>query len=72
MNLKQLKIFFKDHTFSEDTIKLNKAETINDQKKFVETHIKILESQSGKQGFRPYYDRLLKYYNLIKNNNDRR
>lgn len=65
MNLEKLKAFFSTYDFPDEPIMLNKAEKVNNQRKFVESHIKILESQSGKIGFKPYYNRLLKYYNLI-------
>lgn len=38
-------------------------------KKLIKAEIIILKNQSGKKGYLPYYYRLLKIYNIIKNKN---
>lgn len=40
--------------------------TIIYAKKFVETSIFFLESNTGNANYKPYYDRLLEFYNKIK------
>ena len=44
----------------------NDAELIQDGKRFVESHIAYLESNAGKQRYKPYYDRLLNYYEFSR------
>ncbi|WP_303848998.1 hypothetical protein [Apibacter mensalis] len=46
------------HLYSENAIK-----------KLIKAEIIILKNQSGKKGYLPYYYRLLKIYNIIKNKN---
>jgi len=66
MNLNNLKKFFETHEFSNEPIRLDKCSVITNQKKFVKSHIEVLEANSGKKLYRPYYDRILAYYKLIK------
>ena len=65
MNLKQLKTFFEKYEFPDDPLILDECTTITNQKAFVESHIRILEAQSGKKAFFPYYYRLLSFYKKI-------
>ena len=46
---------------------LSMGQYINNPKKFVESHTATLRFNSGNKHYKPYYDRLLLYYNLIKN-----
>jgi hypothetical protein len=46
---------------------LSEGQYINDPKKFVNGHLETLKFNSGNKHYMPYYDRLLKYYHLIKN-----
>lgn len=49
-----------------DSVQLTPQELITDTKKFVANHISILENNRGKRMFLPYYNRLLKLYQLCK------
>ena len=49
-------------------LQLNESTFIKDTNKFIETHISYLESNKGQKCFRPYYDRLLMFYNKVKEN----
>jgi hypothetical protein len=64
MSLKKLKSFFENYNFTDEEIRLKKGEKIINQKKFVESHIRILEAQSGKKAFLPYYKRLIEFYKI--------
>lgn len=48
-----------------DNFKLDNATTIVNAKRFVDSHIIILEANRGNRTFVPYYNRLLKFYILI-------
>lgn len=48
-----------------DNFKLSKAETVLNVELFVNTHILFLENNKGNIKFKPYYDRLLRFYKLI-------
>lgn len=48
-----------------DVIQLDQATTITNCKECVKTHLEFLKHNSGKRVFLPYYDRLIKIYNLI-------
>ena len=67
MKLNDLETFFNSIEMPTEQIKLNKAETIIDCKKFVDSHLKILKGQKGNKVYLPYYDRLLKLYKILKN-----
>ncbi len=49
-------------------LQLNESTFIKDTEKFITTHISYLENNKGQQCFRPYYDRLLIFYNKVKEN----
>jgi len=65
MRLQNLKKFFETHEFSDEPIRLDKCSVITNQKEFVKSHIEVLEANSGKKLYRPYFDRLLAYYKLV-------
>ena len=65
MNLINLKKFFETYEFPNEPIRLDECSVITNQKEFVKSHIQVLEANSGKRLFRPYYDRLLAYYKLV-------
>lgn len=46
------------------TLKLDACSTINDVDHLVKTHVEILDSNSGKRVYNPYYLRLKKIYEL--------
>lgn len=59
MNIKELRAYFAKTTLN-DGVYLNDAEQITDVRKFVDSHLKFLESNSGNRTFLPYYNRLMK------------
>lgn len=68
MSLRKIKTFFSTYKFKDEKVILNEAETITNPKKYYETQIKILEAQTGKKAYLPYYDRLKLFYNKIQSN----
>lgn len=66
VNLKDIKDFFSNCEINENPVKLDKCTTVLNVKKFIETHTKLLESNSGNELFLPYYERLLKLYLILK------
>ena len=65
MNLKDLKKAYSKIDLPKEII-LNEHTKIYNPKKFIETHFSFLESNSGNERFKPYYDRLLEVYNKLK------
>lgn len=49
-------------------IRLNGAEFIFDTDKFLKSHYNVLDANSGRKIALPYYNRLVKYYKLLKKN----
>lgn len=66
-NIEELEKFF-EH-IPDQQIRLSKFENIISTKKFVENHLSIIKHNNGKKSFEPYYDRLLKLMNLLKEKN---
>lgn len=62
--LSEIKQFFEETMYYPEYS--NGAELIQDGKRFVESHIAYLENNSGNPRYKPYYDRLLNYYNYAK------
>lgn len=63
----ELDEFFKKIELPDTPIQLDKSTKIVGFKKFIETHIATLRANSGKRTFLPYYERLIKLKELIKN-----
>lgn len=66
MKLKELK----EHLFRINLnrgLQLTPQEKITNLEQFVKTHVSILESNPGKARYKPYYDRLLKVYQILSN-----
>lgn len=61
----ELKLFFAPYLSSTETIKLNNYETITNLGVFIKSHIEILEHNSGKRLFMPYYERLQKVKQIL-------
>lgn len=66
MTLTQLEAYFNKIQLNSDTITLDDGTTIINQKKFVKSHISALKANSGNRMLLPYYNRLLKFYKIIK------
>jgi hypothetical protein len=64
MTLPELKQFFQQAELPE-TIRLSDGEMIDNVNLFVTSHISVLENNSGKVRYLPYYLRLLKLYELL-------
>jgi len=66
VTIKELEFFFSTHKFEKKEIKLNESETVLDPKATFESHLNILRANSGKKHVMPYYNRLVRIYNILK------
>ena len=66
VNLKTIEAFFDDYQFDENVLILSEYETITDLKKYIDTNIHILKSNSGKLRYAPYFYRLERVYKKLK------
>lgn len=62
---KELEKFFEDFVPPDGEIQLSPGEKIINQKGFIQNHIDVLKANSGNRRVMTFYDRLLKYYNLV-------
>jgi len=60
---RELISYFQNKDLPKHPIKLSDWETIIDPKKFVNSHIDILKGNSGCK--KPYYDRLVRFKNVL-------
>ena len=67
MNLAELKKAFEEIDLKQYNGTHIKEGTIIDAEKFVETEIAYLEANRGNVTYKPYYDRLLEFYNKTQN-----
>lgn len=65
MTVKEIKEYL-DSAVIPEIVELNDCTIILNSKNFYESHIAMLERNKGNKTFLPYYDRLLKFYNIIK------
>lgn len=66
MNLKTIKTELEGLDIPKQ-LKLDDCTMITDTKMFVDNHVSVLQNNSGKQRYKPYYDRLLKFYKVVSN-----
>jgi hypothetical protein len=69
MDLDALKKYFSDENNIKNDVIINKGETVVDGKYFIEASFATLKNNSGNKRFIPYYNRLVKYYNLVSKTN---
>jgi len=68
MNLQELETAFSKIDLSKfDNTRLDKCTLILDAKKFVEVNLLTLKNGSKNRAYLPYWNRLINFYNLIKN-----
>ena len=68
MNLTELENAFSKIDLSKyDNTRLDKCTVILDAKKFVDTNISTLKNGSKNRAYLPYWNRLINFYNIIKN-----
>lgn len=68
MNLQELETAFSKIDLSKfDNTRLDKCTLILDANKFVDTNISTLKNGSKNRAYLPYWNRLINFYNLIKN-----
>ena len=62
--LSELETFFKDFDFPA-AVDLAPFERVLDPRKFVDSHITILRARLGEKAYLPYYNRLLKFKEIL-------
>lgn len=68
MNLQELETAFSKIDLSKfDNTRIDKCTLILDAKKFVEVNLLTLKNGSKNRAYLPYWNRLINFYNLIKN-----
>lgn len=66
MKLSEIKSFLQTYTPTEEHVKLSRCETITNQKNFIKSHLKALESNKGISTFISYFNRLVRFVELMK------
>ena len=70
MNLTELENAFSKIDLSKyDNTRLDKCTVIFNAKKFVEVNLLTLKNGSKNRAYLPYWNRLINFYNIIKNEN---
>lgn len=65
MKLTELEVYFSNISISDEPLQLDQCTYIENQNKFVKSHISTLKANSGNMKFLPYYERLFKFYQII-------
>ena len=65
-NFKELKARLKRFSNYENPIQLNQETTVTNVSKMIETHVSMLEANSGNRTFMPYYDRLVVLLTILE------
>jgi hypothetical protein len=66
VTLKTIEAFFEDYKFDKNVLILSEHETITNVKEYVKTNITILNLNSGKRIYAPYFYRLERVYKKLK------
>lgn len=67
IRLPEIEFFALTHKFTDEPIRLDQCTVVINQKRFVETHLSFLKANSRKEIITPYWDRLVKFYLIIRN-----
>jgi hypothetical protein len=63
--IEQLERFFDKINFLSEPIKLDQCSTITDIPLFIQTHLSISKYQSKNRRYRPYFQRLIQFRNVV-------
>ena len=63
----EIELFFKNYTFGKEPILLNQATEIRNPTIFIASHLSIVRGSASRNVRQVYFDRLEKFYELIKN-----
>jgi len=66
VTLDQIEQWFKDNP-PRDNVRVNRFSVVVDGEKFVKSHLAALRNNSGNKTFLPYYDRMIEYIEVLKN-----
>jgi hypothetical protein len=65
-NFKELKKRLQPFVNMDNQVRLNKESVVTNVGQVINTHIKILEQNSGNKGYMPYYDRLVMLLTILE------
>jgi hypothetical protein len=65
-NFKELKKRLQPFVNMDNQVRLNKESVVTNVGQVIDTHIKILEQNSGNKGYMPYYDRLVMLLTILE------
>ena len=63
----EIEKFFENYKFDKEPIKLNKATVIRNPTIFIASHLSTVRGSASRNVRQVYFDRLEKFYELIKN-----
>jgi len=63
--LDELERHFKNSDIPKNQIRIDKCTVVLKPQQFIEAHIATLRGKSGNKTFMPYYERLVKFKNII-------
>ena len=66
VTLKELEEFITSTKFSDEPLRLDQCSVIENRRTFAESHLAVLKANSGNKTMTPYWNRLVKFYKLIK------
>jgi len=69
LNIDKYKSFFDSVKQWPENIRIDVCSTITDVKKMVNTHILVIENTKNEKLFKPYFERLLKVYEKMNEEN---
>jgi hypothetical protein len=65
-NFKELKKRLQPFVNMDNQVRLNKESVVTNVGQVIDTHVKILEANSGNAGYMPYYDRLVMLLTILE------
>ena len=65
-NFKELKKRLQPFVNMDNQVRLNKESVVTNVGQVIDTHVKILEANSGNAGYMPYYERLVMLLTILE------
>lgn len=66
IKLKELEDYFSTTEFDDKPFTLDQCTVIGNKRTFMDSHLRALRANSGNKTMLPYFDRLKKFYLMIK------
>jgi len=71
ITVEELIKYSETHKFKKETLIIRKGATVTNRKQYFMSNLAVVRGNRGNKTFKPYYDRLLEFMKIVKDEQDR-